>query len=148
MDLFNQCIRQNKIDASEQEKAKAYALKGLEFINSYNRKKAVFQPEHSVRLCRCFTTYWLFFKLIELEWQEILASEEIAETYQFMDTVIADGEELEDMEKHLLSGQALDEDSKIYLRSHWRQVRSFWFDLQQDLLLLSQGLVPYQPLLR
>ena len=97
---------------------------------------------------RCFTTYWLFFKLIELEWQEILDSEEIAETYQFMDTVIADGEELAEMEKNLLAGEPLDEDSKIYLRSHWRQVRSFWYDLQQDLLLLSQGMVPYQPLLR
>ena len=60
----------------------------------------------------------------------------------------ADGGELEAMEKSLLAGEELDEDSKIYLRSHWRQVREFWYDLEQDLLLLSQGLMPYQPLLR
>ncbi len=146
--LFNQCIRQCKIEDSELEKAKTWALAGLARINDYNDKAAVFLPKHSVRLCRCFTTYWLFFKLIELEWQEILDSEEIAETYQFMDTVIADGEEMAEMEKRLLAGESLDEDSKIYLRSHWRQVRGFWYDLQQDLLLLSQGMVPYQPLLR
>lgn len=146
--LFNQCIRKCKIEADELEQTKNWALAGLKRINAYNDQRAVFQPQHSVRLCRCFTTYWLFFKLIELEWQEILASDEIAETYQFMDTVIADGEELEAMEKSLLAGEELDEDSKIYLRSHWRQVREFWYDLEQDLLLLSQGLMPYQPLLR
>lgn len=146
--LFNQCIRKSMIEADEVERAKDWAMAGLARINAYNDQKAVFQPQHSVRLCRCFTTYWLFFKLIELEWQEILASEEMTETYQFMDTVIADGEELEAMEKSLLAGEALDEDSKIYLRSRWRQVRGFWHDLEQDLLLLSQGLMSYQPLLR
>lgn len=146
--LFNQCIRKSMIEADEVERAKDWAMAGMARINAYNDQKAVFQPQHSVRLCRCFTTYWLFFKLIELEWQEILASEEMTETYQFMDTVIADGEELEAMEKSLLAGEALDEDSKIYLRSRWRQVRGFWHDLEQDLLLLSQGLMSYQPLLR
>lgn len=148
LDLFNQSIRNNEISAAEMKRAQALVMEDLHQINQYNDRAVIFKPEHGVQLCRCFTTYWLFFKLIELEWQEILASEEMAETYQFMDMVIADGEELEEMEKKLLAGESLDEDSTIYLRNHWLQVRSFWHDLQQDLMLLQAGLMPYQPLLR
>ena len=146
--LFNQCIRNNHISKLQMQQAQAFALADLGQINRFNDRFVVFKPAPGVRLCRCFTTYWLFFKLIELEWQEILAPEEVAETYQFMDTVIADGEELEAMERKLLAGELLDDDSVVYLRHHWRQVRGFWHDLQQDLLLLQQGLMPYQPLMR
>lgn len=142
--LFNHCIRQNCIKEAEIKQAKLWAKSALRQINRYNSERVVFQPEHGIKLCQCFTTYWLFFKLIELEWQEMLAADEIAETYQFMDTVLADGEELEKMEETILSGGILDDDSKIYLRSRWRQVRGFWYDLEQDLLLLSQGFVSYQ----
>lgn len=144
--LFNRCIRNNRITDEELKSAKKAALADIEIIGRFNDDLFFFHAEKALKLCQAFTTYWLFFKLIELEWQEILDLDEINETYQFMDTVIADAEEFQIMAGLLQEGKLLDDDHIIYLRSHWQQVSRFFRDLKQDLLLLDRGLVVYQPL--
>lgn len=144
--LFNQCIRHNAVSAAALATAKQIALDNIAIIDHYNDQQTFFKAAEALRLCRCFTTYWLFFKLIEMEWQEVLQSDEVAETYQFMDTVISESEELLSMKEILDKGKRLNNDQEIYLRQNWRSVRQFWRDMKQDLYLLDKGFLKYQQL--
>lgn len=141
--LFNQAIREGMDDDILQQ-AKQRSLDQVREINSWNNKTVVFQEDKSLNISKSFTVYWLMYKLIELEWQEVLGSEEIAETYQFLDGVLADRHELADIEQRLAENSLLEEDQQIFLRSHWSRAKMFWENLQGNLTLLAMGLLNMQ----
>lgn len=141
--LFNQAIREGMDDDILQQ-AKQRSLDQVREINSWNNKTVVFQEDKSLNISKSFTVYWLMYKLIELEWQEVLGSEEIAETYQFLDGVLADRHELADIEQRLAENSPLEEDQQIFLRSHWSRAKMFWENLQGNLTLLAMGLLNMQ----
>ena len=138
--LFNQCIRNNNITDVELEWAKTWSMDNLKLIDSWNRQTPVFREHMSLGISKGFTTYWLNFKLIELEWQQVLESDEIEETYQFLNQVLADSAELDAIEQACKEGRTTD-DQRLFLRSHWQRSRLFWTDLYSSLRLLSMGLI-------
>ncbi len=138
--LFNQCIRNNNITNAELEQAKTWSMDNLKLINSWNCQTPVFFEHRSLGISKGFTTYWLNFKLIELEWQQVLASDEIEETYQFLNQVLADSAELDAIEQACQEG-TINEDQRLFLRSHWQRSRLFWTNLYASLQLLSRGLI-------
>ncbi len=138
--LFNQCIRNNDITAEELAQAKAWSMDNLKQIDIWNRQTMVFEEHCSLGLSKGFTTYWLNFKLIELEWQQVLESDEMEETYQFLNQVLADSAELDAIEQACKEGN-VNEDQKLFLRSHWQRSQLFWTNLHSSLRLLSLGLI-------
>lgn len=140
VELFNQCIRNNDISAAELTQARQWSMENLGLIDSWNRQTVVFQERCSLGISRGFTAYWLNYKLIELEWQQVLGSEEIEETYQFLNQVLADSAELEAIEEAVGAG-AVSEDQHVFLRSHWQRSRLFWSNLYSNLQLLSLGVI-------
>ncbi len=138
--MFNQCIRNNDISDEELAKAKAWSMENLKLIDFWNRQTMVFQEHCSLGISKGFTTYWLNFKLIELEWQQVLESDEMEETYQFLNQVLADSAELDSIEQACKDGN-VNEDQKLFLRSHWQRSQLFWTNLYSSLQLLSLGLI-------
>ena len=136
--LFNACIRSEVISEKEVQQAKHWSIENLQQIDTWNRKTMVFQEKCSMGICKGFTAYWLNFKLIELEWQQVLGSEEIAETYQFLDQVLADSEELEEIEQ-AWKQDAMSDDQRLFLRSHWQRSQLFWTNLYSNLRLCAMG---------
>lgn len=138
--LFNQCIRNNEISAAELEQAKCWSMENLKQIDHWNRKTVIFQEQHSLGISKGFTAYWLNYKLIELEWQQVLGLKEIEGTYQFLDQVLADSEELEQIEYACQQG-SVNEDQRLFLRSHWQRSRIFWNEFYTSLRLLALGMI-------
>lgn len=138
--LFNQCIRNNNITSEEMEQAKSWSMDNLRQIDIWNRNTLVFHEQNSLGISKGFTTYWLNFKLIELEWQQVLESEEMDETYQFLNQVLADSAELDAIEEACKEG-TVNEDQHLFLRSHWQRSQLFWTNLYSSLRLLSLGLI-------
>ncbi len=138
--LFNQCIRNNDITEEELARAKAWSMENLKQIDTWNRQTLVFQEHCSLGLSKGFTTYWLNFKLIELEWQQVLELEAMEETYQFLNQVLADSAELDAIEQASREG-CINEDQSLFLRSHWQRSQLFWTNLYSSLRLLSLGLI-------
>lgn len=138
--LFNQCIRNNNITQEEMEQAKAWSMDNLRQIDAWNRQTLVFREQHSLGISKGFTTYWLNFKLIELEWQQVLESEEMDETYQFLNQILADSAELDAIEEACRE-DSLNEDQRLFLRSHWQRSQLFWTNLYSSMRLLSMGLI-------
>ena len=141
--LFNLCIRSNDIRAEERERAKQWSMDTLKVIDEWNRQTPVFQDSYSLGISKGFTTYWLNYKLIELEWQQVLGLQEIEETYQFLNQVLADSEELDKIEQ-ARQKQGMNEDQRVFLRSHWQYSKLFWTNLYTNLQLLSLGLSKMQ----
>ena len=100
----------------------------------------MFKEQSSLGISKGFTSYWLNFKLIELEWQQVLESDEMAETYQFLNQVLADSAELDAIEEACSDG-TINEDQRLFLRSHWQRSQLFWTNLYSSLRLLSLGLI-------
>lgn len=138
--LFNKAIRQG-LDEEMLTSAKQYSLQQVQQINNWNNKTIVFQEKDSLLISKSFTVYWLMYKLIELEWQEVLGNEEIAETYQFLDGVLDDRNELALIEETLSAKKSLDEDEQLFLRSHWERAKTFWHEMYIQLNLLALGLM-------
>ncbi len=138
--MFNQCIRNNDITDAELEQAKIWSMDNLKVIDTWNRQTLVYREQNSLGISKGFTTYWLNYKLIELEWQQVLASSEMEETYQFLNQVLADSAELDAIEQACTTGQ-ISEDQRIFLRSHWQRSQLFWTNLYSSLRLLSLGLI-------
>ncbi|MBQ5652374.1 MAG: hypothetical protein IIV00_01655 [Peptococcaceae bacterium] len=138
--LFNQCIRNNSITRDELEQARAMSMDNLRQIDAWNRQTLVFKEQSSLGISKGFTSYWLNFKLIELEWQQVLESEEMDETYQFLNQVLADSAELDAIEEACSDG-TINEDQRLFLRSHWQRSQLFWTNLHSSLRLLSLGLI-------
>ena len=140
VNLFNRAIRQG-MDDEILTTAKKYSLQQVQQLNNWNNKSIVFQAENSLLISKSFTVYWLMYKLIELEWQEVLGKEEIVETYRFLDGILEDRHELSDIESNLTKGETLDEDQKLFLRSHWERAKNFWNEMYIQLNLFALGLM-------
>ena len=138
--LFNQCIRNNDITDDEMSQAKKWSMENLQKIDAWNRQTMVFQEKNSLAISKGFTIYWLNSKLVELEWQQVLESEEVEETYQFLNQVLADSAELDAIEE-AIKDNAVTEDQRLFLRSHWQRSQLFWTNLYSSLRLLSLGLI-------
>lgn len=145
IDMFKESVKTGSTSKEVQKEAQQATLDNLRLLADFSRKCPTFTPEAGVVMGKTFATYWLIFKLIEVEWQQILNLEETNETYMLLDTVIMDHEELEYLEKHCLQGKTLSEDDKVYLRSHWNRVKTFWGNLNQDLNLLAGGFIRFSP---
>lgn len=138
--LFNQCIRNNDISDAELTQARTWSMENLKQIDGWNRQTMVFAETPSLGISKGFTAYWLNFKLIELEWQQVLGLEEVEETYQFLNQVLADSEELAQIEQ-AHNTHSINDDQRLFLRSHWQRSKLFWTNLYANLQLLSMGLI-------
>ena len=138
--LFNQCIRNNDITEHELEQARSWSMDNLKRIDRWNLKTMVFCDTGSLGISKGFTVYWLNFKLIELEWQQVLGLDEVEETYQFLNLVLADSEELAQIEQAQQDG-CMNEDQRLFLRSHWQRSKLFWTNLYASLQLFALGLI-------
>lgn len=135
-------VQTHEAEALYQE-AKAHALANMEGIRAWNSQTCAFDVHKAVMLCAGFSTYWLFTKLIEVEWQKVLDAEHLVDTYQFLDGVIEDQQESRIIAEKIEQGKALVDDEVVYLRAHWEHARDFFQRLQTEMRLLDQGLVPY-----
>ena len=138
--LFNQCIRNNDITEHELEQARSWSMDNLKRIDRWNLKTMVFCDTGSLGISKGFTAYWLNFTLIELEWQQVLGLDEVEETYQFLNLVLADSEELAQIEQAQQDG-CMNEDQRLFLRSHWQRSKLFWTNLYASLQLFALGLI-------
>lgn len=141
--LFEESIKSGEPSEEGVKEAKESTLYNLKVLDSFARKSLVFEPALGLILGKTFATYWLIYKLIELEWQQILNLDEVNETYLLLDTVIGDHKELENLEEHCLKGEVSKDDS-LYLRSHWERVRYFWINLHEDVQLLAKGYIKFR----
>ena len=138
--LFNQTIREG-VNEEILTMVKQYSLQQVQQLNHWNNKTILFHEKNSLLISKSFTVYWLMYKLIELEWQEVLGKEEIAETYQFLDGILDDRNELALIEEKLASGEVLEEDQRLFLRSHWERAKAFWNEMYIQLNLFALGLM-------
>ena len=140
VDLFHHCVRSNTITDAEKQQAIAWSLSNLQMINKWNQQTPVFHEQKSLGISKGFTAYWLNYKLMELEWQQVLGQEEMDETYLFLDQVLADSAELQEIEQACADGNA-NEDQRLFLRSHWLRSQLFWTNLYTDLQLFALGII-------
>jgi len=138
--LFHQCVRNNEITDAEMQKAKQWSLDNLRIIDKWNRQTPVFHEQKSLGISKGFTAYWLNYKLMELEWQQVLGQNEIDETYQFLDQVLSDSAELQEIEQ-ACKANSVNEDQRLFLRSHWQRSQLFWTNLYTDLQLFTLGII-------
>ena len=138
--LFHQCVRNNEITDAEMQKAKQWSLDNLRIIDKWNRQTPVFHEQKSLGISKGFTAYWLNYKLMELEWQQVLGQNEMDETYQFLDQVLSDSAELQEIEQ-ACKANSVNEDQRLFLRSHWQRSQLFWTNLYTDLQLFTLGII-------
>jgi len=138
--LFHQCVRNNEITDAEMQKAKQWSLDNLRIIDKWNRQTPVFHEQKSLGISKGFTAYWLNYKLMELEWQQVLGQNEMDETYQFLDQVLSDSAELQEIEQ-ACKANSVNEDQRLFLRSHWQRSQLFWTNLCTDLQLFTLGII-------
>ena len=138
--LFHQCVRNNEITDAEMQKAKQWSLDNLRIIDKWNRQTPVFHEQKSLGISKGFTAYWLNYKLMELEWQQVLGQNEMDETYQFLDQVLSDSAELQEIEQACKTN-SVNEDQRLFLRSHWQRSQLFWTNLCTDLQLFTLGII-------
>lgn len=144
INLFKESVKSGETSPKDKRKAQKGALHNLKILSDFAKSCCFFNPKSGLILGKTFATYWLIYKLIELEWQQILNIDETKETYLLLDTVIMDHEELETLEKYFIHGN-ISQDNKLYLRSHWERVKYFWPYLYQDLKLLADGYINFSP---
>jgi len=141
---FQESVKSGEVSDQVKKEAQEATLYNLGILVSFAKTSLTFNPLTGLILGKTFATYWLIYKLIELEWQQILNSEETNENYLLLDTVILDHEELDNLEKHYLDGN-ISRDDSIYLRSHWERVKYFWVNLHEDIQLLAAGYIKFRP---
>ena len=135
VELFNQTVRAGKM---EQESLNFVRLKAWEKIAAINKlitQKPIYEEKISLLLSKAFVSYWLIFQLIQSEWQQKIDAEELADTYVFLDGLLADGAELEEIEQKMRGSIPLSSDQKLYLRSNWQRVHTFWDNLYEEIFL-------------
>lgn len=143
VDRFHATLSQGEVEKETVEKAKKQTLENLEEICKWQRQTCAFDYEVAFTLCESFTAYWMLVKLIEVEWHKTLDTIAITETYQFLDGVLADREELEFIEKRYQAGEKLEDDEIVYLRSHWETGRKFFERMRAELGFLDRGIIPF-----
>lgn len=144
IDRFHETIRAGEVSDKEFDDAKAQTLDNLRRIHEWNNLICVFDYEKAFALCGGFTSYWLFTKLIEVEWQKVLGQEALRDSYQFLDGVLEDRAEFEQIEEKYRQGHALLDDEIIFLRSHWEAARIFFSRMEADMKLLKRGIIPFE----
>ena len=138
---FTSALRkgEDKIDAEVIKEAQSNCLSALKDIKAYLSDCMMLDRKRAIPRCLGFTRYWLFTKLIELEWQKKAIEEDLVETYLFLDGVIADQEELTLIEEKVKKEDTLFDDEIIYLRTHFRNAQEFFRGLENELKLISLG---------
>ena len=146
IDIFKASLTKGQVSLENQQKAKEASLYSLNIMNEFSRKYCrFFSIENSIVLGKTFFAHWLIYKIIELEWQQVLDREEMNENYYLLDSFIEESQELEELEKKFLKGEEFSQDEKIYLRSHWERVNLFWLKMFKELELLAGGWVAFTP---
>ncbi len=143
LEKFTEALRQGDISDDIFNASKAQALDNLGHLSQLMRYHAVFNPEWALGMCVGFISYWLFTKLIEVEWQRVLEREDERDSFIFLDGVIADQEELAHIREKVYRGEALFNDEAVYLRSHWEASADFFRRLESMLTLLDHGHIPF-----
>lgn len=118
------------------ELAQKDALSALNDIHSFLNDCVIFNRTKALPVCLSFTKYWLFNKLIELEWQQKLSTKTLVDTYLFLDGVIADQEELAYISEKIEKADTLLDDEVIFLRTHFSNARKFFLGLENELKLV------------
>lgn len=135
VELFNQTVRAGKMEQDSLDFVRLKAWEKIAKINELIKQKPIYEEKTSLLLSKAFVSYWLIFKLIQSEWQQKIDAVELADTYVFLDGLLADGAELEEIEQAVRTNEHLNNDQKLYLRSNWQRVHTFWENLYEEIFL-------------
>ena len=135
VELFNQTVRAGKMEQDSLDFVRLKAWEKIAKINELIKQKPIYEEKTSLLLSKAFVSYWLIFKLIQSEWQQKIDAVELADTYVFLDGLLADGAELEEIEQAVRANERLNNDQKLYLRSNWQRVHTFWENLYEEIFL-------------
>ena len=135
VELFNQTVRAGKMEQDSLDFVRLKAWEKIAKINELIKQKPIYEEKTSLLLSKAFVSYWLIFKLIQSEWQQKIDAVELADTYVFLDGLLADGAELEEIEQAVRTNEHLSNDQKLYLRSNWQRVHTFWENLYEEIFL-------------
>lgn len=135
VELFNQTVRAGKMEQDSLNFVRLKAWEKIAKINELIKQKPIYEEKTSLLLSKAFVSYWLIFKLIQSEWQQKIDAVELADTYVFLDGLLADGAELEEIEQAVRANEHLNNDQKLYLRSNWQRVHTFWENLYEEIFL-------------
>ncbi len=135
VELFNQTVRAGKMEQDSLDFVRLKAWEKIAKINELIKQKPIYEEKTSLLLSKAFVSYWLIFKLIQSEWQQKIDAVELADTYVFLDGLLADGAELEEIEQAVRTNERLNNDQKLYLRSNWQRVHTFWENLYEEIFL-------------
>lgn len=135
VELFNQTVRVGKMEQDSLDFVRLKAWEKIAKINELIKQKPIYEEKTSLLLSKAFVSYWLIFKLIQSEWQQKIDAVELADTYVFLDRLLADGAELEEIEQAVRANEHLNNDQKLYLRSNWQRVHTFWENLYEEIFL-------------
>lgn len=142
---LKKAIISGEVSEEDSQAAQTAALSYAKQIRDFGNKYCtVFNYKYVTILAKTIATYWLTNKLIELEFQTVLSEEDVRSMYVFLDTVISDHEEIEDIEEKIRKGQELTLDEKMYLRGSWQRGMFFWSKLYQELFLLSENVIRFR----
>lgn len=146
VELFRDSLKKGEVSLGVEEIAKEASLHNLKILAGFSQKhSSIFDLEGGIVLGKTFFAHWLIYKIIELEWQQVLNREEVQENYLLLDAFIEESQDLEELEEKYLSGKELSLDERLYLRGHWERVNVFWSKVYQDLELLRGGWISFKP---
>lgn len=147
VELFTNQLRTDSEQISDDVvgEAKKISLEALGQLKHYLEECCVFNKERAVPICQSFIKYWLFTKLVDLEWQMKLDSNDLIEIYQFLDGIIEDQEELGYIAEKVSKQEPLYDDEMVYLRTHFKNAGEFFRRLESELQLLSLGHIAFRP---
>lgn len=135
VEIFNQTVSGGEMSAAELAIIRHEAWEKIKAISAFSKQKPIYDERVSLSLSKAFVSYWLIFQLIQSEWQQKLDAVELADTYAFLDGLLADGAELSEIEQSMQAGKKLNNDQKLYLRSNWQRVHTFWDNLYEEIFL-------------
>lgn len=134
-DIFNSTVRFGQMEDSELSLIRQNAWDKICLITHFSNTHPIYDKKISIASSKAFVSYWLIFQLIQSEWQEKLNMEELSDTYDFLDGLLTDGAELDNIEQKMALNETLDDDEEMYLRSNWHRVRGFWKNLYEEIFL-------------
>ncbi len=144
--FFKESLKKGKVSPEIEEVAQEASLHNLKILAGFSQKYcSIFDLEGSIVLGKTFFAHWLIYKIIELEWQQVLDRDEVQENYLLLDAFIEESKDLEELEEKYLSGKDLSRDERLYLRGHWERINVFWSKVYQDLKLLKGGWISFKP---
>lgn len=145
IDIFKDSLKRGEVTPEAQEISQQAALHNLTIINQFvNKHCNFFNLENGLVVGKAFFAHWLIYKIIELEWQEVLDLKMLQENYFILDAFLEDYQELEKVEEKYFLESSLSLDERLYLRGHWERATVFWSKTYQDLELLRGGWIPFQ----